>query len=162
MQYLFTCDKPLWLWADVSRLRRASRVGCRRSGGGTGAEVAVRPLMLPSDTRLRDVPAVEGDPREAFLFLVKPTWRHTRAEGVRLPMRLSRLYQPRNSQFWLLIVLHVLSSAISFILRAYELLLSIAPVLARFAIANVVIGIRIALHLMSRTAPQPQGADNQF
>jgi len=46
-------------------------------------------------------------------------------------------------------------------MRTYELPLSIALVPAGFAIANVVIGIRIALHLMSGTASQPPCADYQ-
>jgi len=46
-------------------------------------------------------------------------------------------------------------------MRTYELPLSIALVPAGFAIANIVIGIRIALHLMSGTASQPPCADYQ-
>ncbi len=76
-------------------------------------------------------------------------------------MRLSRLYQPRNPQFWLLIVLNLLSSAISFILRTYELPALVALVLAGFAIANVVIGIRIALCLMKGEPLETPTTDNQ-
>ena len=64
-------------------------------------------------------------------------------------MKLSRLYQPRNPRFWLLILLNGLSSAISLILRTYELPGVVALVLGGFAIANVLIGIRIALRLMA-------------
>ncbi|MDP1651401.1 MAG: hypothetical protein Q8L56_01630 [Rhodocyclaceae bacterium] len=64
-------------------------------------------------------------------------------------MKLSRLYQPRNPQFWLLVILNLLSSAISFILRTYELPAGFALVLGGVAIANVLIGIRIALRLMA-------------
>ena len=64
-------------------------------------------------------------------------------------MKLGRLFQPRNPQFWLLIVLNGLSSAISFVLRSYDLPTVVTLVLAGFAIANVVIGIRIALQLMA-------------
>lgn len=64
-------------------------------------------------------------------------------------MKVSRLYQPRNPQFWLLLALNGLSSAISFVLRTYDLPMLITLVLAGFAIANFVIGIRIALHLMA-------------
>jgi hypothetical protein len=63
-------------------------------------------------------------------------------------MKLSRLYQPRNPQFWLLVVLNLLSTGISYILRSQDLPTPIVLVLAAFALANFVIGIRIALHLM--------------
>ncbi len=64
-------------------------------------------------------------------------------------MKLSRLFQPRNPQFWLLVVLNALSTAISFVLRAYALPLPVALLLAGFAIANVVLGLRIAWRLMA-------------
>ncbi|CAG0977383.1 hypothetical protein RHDC4_01666 [Rhodocyclaceae bacterium] len=68
-------------------------------------------------------------------------------------MKLSRLYQPRNPQFWLLLALNGLSSAISLILRAYDLSTPVTLVLAGFAIANFLLGIRIALQLMADDAP---------
>lgn len=67
-------------------------------------------------------------------------------------MKLSRLYQPRNPQFWLLLALNGLSSAISFLLRAYDLSTPAVLVLAGFAIANFLLGIRIALRLMADDA----------
>jgi len=63
-------------------------------------------------------------------------------------VKLSRLYQPRNPQFWLLIVLNLLSTGISYILRSRDLPMLVTLVLAAFALANFVIGIRIALQLM--------------
>jgi hypothetical protein len=63
-------------------------------------------------------------------------------------MKLSRLYQPRNPQFWLLVVLNLLSTGISHILSSHDLPTPITLVLALFALANFVIGIRIALNLM--------------
>ncbi|MBI4995308.1 MAG: hypothetical protein HZC22_00070 [Rhodocyclales bacterium] len=63
-------------------------------------------------------------------------------------MRLSRLYQPRNPLFWLLVVLNLLSTGISYILRSQDLPALITLVLASFALVNFVIGIRIALRLM--------------
>lgn len=68
-------------------------------------------------------------------------------------MKLSRLYQPRSPQFWLLLALNGLSSAISFLLRAYDLSTPVTLVLAGFAIANFLLGIRIALRLMADDAP---------
>ena len=64
-------------------------------------------------------------------------------------MKLSRLVQPRNPQFWLLIVLNLLSTAISYILRTRDLPTLPVFLLAAFAIANFVLGLRIALRLMA-------------
>jgi hypothetical protein len=64
-------------------------------------------------------------------------------------LRASRLLQPRNPQFWLLVVLNLLSSAIAFILRSYELAPLAAFLLAAFAIGNVLLGILIAVRLMT-------------
>ncbi len=65
-----------------------------------------------------------------------------------MTVKLTRLYQPRNPQFWLLVVLNLLSTGISYILRGQDLPMLITLVLAAFALANFVIGIRIALQLM--------------
>jgi hypothetical protein len=67
-------------------------------------------------------------------------------------VKFSRLYQPRNPQFWLLVVLNLLSTGISYVLRSQDLPTLITLVLAAFALANFVIGIRIALQLMGERA----------
>lgn len=64
-------------------------------------------------------------------------------------MKLSRLVQPRNPLFWLLILLNALSSAISFVLRGNDLPVAVTLMLAAFAVGNVLIGIYIALRLMA-------------
>ncbi len=64
-------------------------------------------------------------------------------------MKISRLFQPRNPQFWLLIVLNILSTVISYILRTRDLPTLPVLLLAAFAIANFVLGLRIALRLMA-------------
>lgn len=75
-------------------------------------------------------------------------------------MKLSRLYQPRNPRFWLMIVLNVLSSILAWVLRTYPLVPLAAIVLAGFALANAVIGIRLALALMrSDDSPPAQARD---
>lgn len=82
-------------------------------------------------------------------------------------MKLSRLYRPRDPRFWLMIVLNLLSSVLAWVLRSYELLPLVAVVVAGFALANAVIGIRLAFALMrddaGRTAPGatagPSGGD---
>jgi hypothetical protein len=75
-------------------------------------------------------------------------------------VKLSRLYQPRNPQFWLLVVLNLLSTGISYILRSQDLPMLITLLLAAFALANFVIGIRIALQLM-RESPDNARAEKQ-
>ena len=69
-------------------------------------------------------------------------------------MKLSRLYQPRNPQFWLLVILNVLSSVISYLLRSHELPPLAALALGGFALANVLLGLRIAWRLMAEDPPR--------
>ncbi|WP_310448589.1 hypothetical protein [Sulfuritalea sp.] len=64
-------------------------------------------------------------------------------------LKFARLIQPRNPLFWVLIVLNGLSSAISFVLHAYQLPIGTRLLLAGFALGNVIAGIVIALHLMA-------------
>jgi hypothetical protein len=64
-------------------------------------------------------------------------------------LRVSRLLQPRNPQFWLLVALNLLSSAIAFVLRSYELAPLAMFVLAVFAFGNVLFGMLIAVRLMA-------------
>ena len=64
-------------------------------------------------------------------------------------MKLSRLIQPRNPQFWLLIALNALSSAISWVLRTRELPTALTWVLAGFAVGNVLLGLWIAFRLVN-------------
>ena len=63
-------------------------------------------------------------------------------------MKFSRLFQFRNPLFWVFVILNLLSSAISFILRSQSLSLPVMLLLTGFALANFVIGLRIALRLM--------------
>lgn len=65
------------------------------------------------------------------------------------PLKFSRLIQPRNPLFWLLIILNALSSVISFMLHKYPLSLGSSLLLAGFALANAAAGIVIALRLMA-------------
>lgn len=64
-------------------------------------------------------------------------------------MKISRLFQPRNPQFWLLVALNLLSTAISYLLRTRDLPTLPVLLLAGFAIANFMLGLRIALRLMA-------------
>lgn len=68
-------------------------------------------------------------------------------------MKLSRLYQPRNPKFWLLIAINVPSAGISYLLHNRELPIMITLVMTACALVNFVIGIYLARQLM-REAPQ--------
>jgi hypothetical protein len=63
-------------------------------------------------------------------------------------LKLSRLFQPRNPLFWLMVVLNLLSSAFSYVLHTYSLTTVGTLVVAGFALSNAVIGIGLALRLM--------------
>lgn len=63
-------------------------------------------------------------------------------------MKISRLYQPKNPRFWMMVILNVLSSILAWILRSYPLVPLAMLVVGAFALANAVIGIRLALALM--------------
>ncbi len=63
-------------------------------------------------------------------------------------VKLSRLFQPRNPLFWLMLVLNALSSVFSYLLHTRELTTAVTLVVALFALANAIIGIGIAVRLM--------------
>lgn len=63
-------------------------------------------------------------------------------------MRFARLIQPRNSLFWLLILLNGLSAVISYLLQTQAFPLPVVLALAGFALGNMLYGIRIAIRLM--------------
>lgn len=63
-------------------------------------------------------------------------------------LKLSRLFQPRNPLFWLMLVLNGLSSVLSWLLHAHTLTTPVTIMLALFALANAIIGIWLAIRLM--------------
>lgn len=67
-------------------------------------------------------------------------------------LKISRLIQPRNPLFWLMVALNVLSSFFSWILHTRELTTAATLVVAGFALSNALIGIGLAIRLM-RVAP---------
>lgn len=71
-------------------------------------------------------------------------------------MKLSRIYQPRNPRFWLMVTLNLLSSLLAWVLRSYDLLPSVTLVVAGFALANAFIGIRLAVALMRDPDPNAE------
>lgn len=68
-------------------------------------------------------------------------------------MKLSRLVQPRNPAFWLMIAFNVLSSLFAWGMRALPLTPVAQYVFAALALANVAMGILMAWRLL-RTEPE--------
>lgn len=69
-----------------------------------------------------------------------------------LAVKFSRLFQPKNPQFWLLVALNALSAAISWLLQTRSLSLAPTLVLAIFALVNFLLGLKIAVYLMREPA----------
>jgi uncharacterized integral membrane protein len=67
-------------------------------------------------------------------------------------VKLSRLFQPKNPLFWLLIVLNVLSAALSWLLQTRPLPLALTLALAFFALGNFLLGLKLAVQLMREPA----------
>jgi len=63
-------------------------------------------------------------------------------------MKLSRIYQPRNPLFWLMVVLNLLSTALAWIGRSYDLAPLPAMIVAAMAVGNALIGIYLTLRLI--------------
>ncbi|MCF8176345.1 MAG: hypothetical protein K9K30_13985 [Burkholderiaceae bacterium] len=68
-------------------------------------------------------------------------------------MKLSRLYQPRNPAFWLMMVFNLLSTVLAWIARNYALTTFAALLIAGMAVGNAVLGIRLMLVLMREEPP---------
>ena len=68
-------------------------------------------------------------------------------------MKFSRLWQPRNPAFWMMLVLNVLSSILAWILRSYPLVPLAMAVVAAFALMNAWLGLRLAIGLMREDSP---------
>mgnify|MGYP000258602587 CR=1 FL=1 len=71
-------------------------------------------------------------------------------------MKLSRLFQPRNPLFWLMLILNALSSVLSWMLHTREYPTPVLLLLAGFALGNAVLGLWIAVRLMRDPPPSQQ------
>lgn len=71
-------------------------------------------------------------------------------------MKLARLWQPRNPAFWLMIALNLLSTALAWVARSYELAPTAALLVGSFAVANAVIGLRLMWLLMRDEPSRPE------
>lgn len=67
-------------------------------------------------------------------------------------MKFSRLWQPRKPAFWMMVVLNILSSVLTWILRSYPLVPLAAIIVAGLALMNAWIGLRLAFGLMREDA----------
>ena len=70
-------------------------------------------------------------------------------------MKLTRLWQPRNPAFWLMIALNLLSTLLAWVARTYELVPAVALMVAGFAVANALIGLRLMWLLMREIPAKP-------
>ena len=71
-------------------------------------------------------------------------------------LKLSRLFQPRNPVFWLMLVLNALSSFLSWMLHTRDFETAPMLVLALFAVSNSALGIWLAIRLMREPVPGEQ------
>ncbi len=70
-------------------------------------------------------------------------------------MKLTRLWQPRNPAFWLMIALNLLSTLLAWVARSYDLAPAAALMVAGFAVANGLIGLRLMWLLMREEPAGP-------
>lgn len=65
------------------------------------------------------------------------------------PMKLSRLYQPRNPLFWLMLALNLLSMVLGWITQTQLPGVLVSLVLVVFAIGNAVLGAYLMWRLVN-------------
>lgn len=63
-------------------------------------------------------------------------------------MKLTRLYQPRNPMFWIMVVLNLLSLVLGWITRNYQLTAVGSVVVTVFAVGNGLLGAYLAWRLL--------------
>ncbi len=64
-------------------------------------------------------------------------------------MKLSRLYQPRNPLFWLMVAVNLMSMVLGWIAQTYVLGVLVSLMIVVFAIGNVVLGTILAWRLLN-------------
>ena len=70
-------------------------------------------------------------------------------------MKLSRLWQPRNPAFWLMVALNLLSTVLAWIARRFDLAPVAALMVAAFAIGNALLGVYLMWLLMRDDPARP-------
>ena len=63
-------------------------------------------------------------------------------------MKISRLYQPRNPIFWLLVVINLLSMFLSYVAQNYTLSTLASVIVIVFAVLNTVLSMGLAWRLV--------------
>lgn len=71
-------------------------------------------------------------------------------------MKLSRVFQPRNPMFWLMLVINALSYALAWIVQNRTLNTVGMLLIGGFALANAVLGTWLLWQLMRDPQPKPQ------
>jgi hypothetical protein len=63
-------------------------------------------------------------------------------------MKISRIFQPRNPLFWMLVVLNLLSMFLSYVAQNYPLNTLASVIVIVFAILNTVLSMGLAWRLV--------------
>ena len=63
-------------------------------------------------------------------------------------MKISRLFQPRNPIFWMLVVLNLLSMFLSYVAQNYTLSILASVIVIVFAVLNTVLSMGLAWRLV--------------
>ncbi len=63
-------------------------------------------------------------------------------------MKISRLFQPRNPIFWMLVVLNLLSMFLSYVAQNYTLITLASVIVIVFAVLNTVLSMGLAWRLV--------------
>lgn len=63
-------------------------------------------------------------------------------------MKISRLYQPRNPLFWMLVVLNLLSMVLSYLAQNYTLSTLGTAIVFVFAVLNAILSAGLAWRLV--------------
>ena len=64
-------------------------------------------------------------------------------------MKISRLYQPRNPLFWIMVTLNALSAVLGWMTHTHTLGIVAGLLVAGFAIGNAMLGTWLAWRLLS-------------
>jgi hypothetical protein len=75
-------------------------------------------------------------------------------------MKLSRLFQPRNPLFWIMLAVNALSPALAWIVRNRSLNSTAMVIVTVFAVGNALIGTWLIVRLL-RTPPGQDHAVNK-
>lgn len=73
-------------------------------------------------------------------------------------MKLSRIFQPRNPRFWLLLVLNLLSAALAWAMRLPGVASTAVVVMGMLALGNALLGMWLMWALV-REEPEARATD---